>query len=393
VRVVGIKLDLSRPAAELTADLVDIESVSGAEGPLADAVEAALRALPGLHVLRLGNVVLARTENGHPERVVLAGHLDTVPVADNLPSRVADGRLYGCGTSDMKSGLALQLRTAHLVGTGALRPAFDLSWIFYDCEEIEASRNGLNRIAAERPELLAADLAILLEPTAGQVEGGCQGTLRAAITVAGERAHSARSWLGSNAIHHAAPVLALLGEYRAREVTVDGLGYREGLNAVFISGGVAGNVVPDRCTVTVNYRFAPDRSEAEAEAHLREVFAGYPLEILDSAPGARPGLDRPLVGRAVASFGGSVQAKLGWTDVARFAALGIPALNYSPGEPNLAHRADESVDLALIGACERALIDFLAGHPAGDGDGPRTPASGGAAATGVELADSGGDEL
>ena len=352
-------LDLSRPAGELTAALVDIESVSGDEGRITDAVEAALRACPGLTVQRLGNVVVARTDRGLAERVVLAGHLDTVPLADNLPSRVVDGRLFGCGTSDMKSGVALQLRAAYLVGTGELAPTVDLTWFFYDCEEIEASRNGLNRIAAEHPELLQADLAILLEPTLGLVEGGCQGTMRVQISLAGKRAHSARSWLGVNAIHRAAPVLARLESYVAREVVVEGLTYREGLNAVAITGGVAGNVVPDECVVTVNYRFAPDLSEAEAEAHLRSVFDGYPIVVTDSAPAARPGLDRPLAQRAVAALGGRVEAKLGWTDVARFSALGIPALNFSPGEPNLAHQQAESVDLALIEQAETALLAFL----------------------------------
>lgn len=354
-----VQLDLSRPAIELTAALVDIVSVSGDEDRIATAVEQALRGYPALSVRRLGNVVIAHTELGRTQRVVLAGHLDTVPVAGNLPSRIADGRLHGCGSSDMKSGVALQLRAAHLVASAQLRPAVDLTWLFYDCEEIEAARNGLNRIAREHPELLRADLAILLEPTNGVIEGGCQGTMRARIDLAGRRAHSARSWLGVNAIHLAAPVLQLLADYRPREVVVEGLTYREGLNAVAIEGGVAGNVIPDECAVTVNYRFAPDRTEDQAQAHLREVFAGFEVRIVDSAPAARPGLDRLLVQRAVAAFGGQVQAKLGWTDVARFSALGIPALNFSPGDPNLAHRVDESVGLAVIEEAERALLAFL----------------------------------
>jgi succinyl-diaminopimelate desuccinylase len=359
-------LDLSRSAAQLTADLVDIESVSGNEARIADAVEAAIRRHESLSVRRLGNVVIVRTDLGRPERVVLAGHLDTVPIADNLPSRVAGDRLHGCGTSDMKSGVALQLRVLELVGTGALDPAVDLTWLFYDCEEVAAARNGLNRLAAEHPDLLAADLAILLEPTNGSVEGGCQGTMRAQVSVAGRRAHSARSWLGSNAIHLAAPALQRLSDYRAREAEVEGLTYREGLNAVFIEGGVAGNVVPDHCLITVNYRFAPDRSEAEAEQHLRSVFEGFQVTVVDSAPAARPGLDRPLARRAVAALGGEVAAKLGWTDVARFSALGVPALNFGPGDPNLAHRADESVELAQLERCEQLLVGFLE-RPSGTG--------------------------
>lgn len=352
-------VDLSLSCTELTAALVDIESVSGNEAYLADQVESALRAYDRLQVQRIGNVVLARTELGRDHRVVLAGHLDTVPVADNVPSRISEGRMYGCGTSDMKSGVALQLRAAHLVGTGELEPAVDLTWVFYDCEEIEADRNGLNRLSQSQPSLLSGDLAILLEGTNGLVEGGCQGTMRAVVTVTGERAHSARSWLGANAIHLAAPVLSRLADYRARTVEVEGLTYREGLNAVLISGGVAGNVIPDLCTVTVNYRFAPDLTEEQAAAHVREVFAGYEVEVIDSAPAARPGLDRALVQHAVAALGGRVEAKLGWTDVARFSLLGIPALNFSPGDPNLAHRRDESVEIALIEQCETALLAFL----------------------------------
>ena len=361
-------LDLSVPAIELTAALVDIESVSGSEDRIADAVYRALAQYPLLRLERIGNVVVARTELGRAERVVLAGHLDTVPVAGNLPSRLEDRaegatRLHGCGTSDMKAGVALQLRVAHLVGSGQLEPAFDLTWCFYDCEEVEAARNGLNRLARQRPQLLAGDLAILLEPTDGTVEGGCQGTMRAVITLTGQRAHSARSWLGVNAIHLAAPVLQRLVEYQAREVEVEGLRYREGLNAVFVDGGVAGNVIPDECTVAVNFRFAPDRSEDAAEAHLREVFAGYQLAITDSAPAARPGLDQPLARRAVAALGGEVRAKLGWTDVARFSALGVPALNFSPGDPNLAHRPDESVEVAAVARAERALLAFVSAPP------------------------------
>jgi len=357
-------LDLTLPVGELTAALVDIESVSGDEARLADAVEAALRRYDRLSVRRLGNVVCARTELGRAERIVLAGHLDTVPIADNLPSRVIDGRLYGCGTTDMKSGVAVQLRAAHEIGSGALDPSVDATWLFYDCEEVEAARNGLKRVAEQQPELLAADLAILLEPTNGLVEGGCQGTLRAVVTTTGRRAHSARSWLGDNAIHAAAPILQRLADYRAREVAVDGLTYREGLSAVFIDGGVAGNVVPDSCRVTVNYRFAPDKSADEAIAHVRSVFDGFAVEIVDCAPAARPGLDQPLAARVVASFGGRPEAKLGWTDVARFSELGIPALNLGPGEPNIAHTVDESVDLATIARVERSLLAFLAFHPA-----------------------------
>jgi succinyl-diaminopimelate desuccinylase len=354
---------LTMPARELTAALVDTPSVSGTEAALAGAVEAALAGVGGLEVVRDGAAVLARTAFGRPERVLLAGHLDTVPIADNVPSHVDGEVLYGCGTSDMKSGVAVMLRMAALVED----PAYDLTWICYDNEEVEAERNGLGRIARGRPDWLAADLAILLEPTLGRIEAGCQGTLRAAVTVPGRRAHSARSWLGVNAIHAAAPVLATLAGYQPRTVDIDGCAYREGLNAVGITGGVAGNVLPDECTVTVNFRFAPDRSLAQAFAHVAEVFAGYHVRMTDGAPGALPGLGAPAARAFVAAVGGAPTAKYGWTDVSRFAALGIPALNYGPGDPNLAHTREEHVTLADIDACEAALAAYLRGSPGAAG--------------------------
>ncbi len=355
-RTAASAIDLNLPVEELTAVLVDTSSVSGREGPLADLIEEALDQLPHLEVRRTGDAVVARTAGTGP-RVILAGHIDTVPVAGNLPSRVEGGRLYGCGTSDMKSGVAVQLALAARLGTAA----YDLTFIFYDNEEVEADRNGLARIAREHPDWLAGDLAILLEPTSGRVEAGCQGTMRAVVRVPGRRAHSARSWLGTNAIHGAAPVLARLASYPAREVTIDGCSYREGLNAVAIGGGVAGNIVPDECTVTVNFRFAPDRSEDAAIDHVREVFDGFDVAPADSAPGAPPALSAPIAQAFVAAVGMPPVAKYGWTDVARFAAMGMPALNYGPGDPNLAHTREEHVELARIGAVERALGRFLTG--------------------------------
>jgi succinyl-diaminopimelate desuccinylase len=348
-------LDLSLAAPDLTARLVDIESVSGSEGPLADVIEAALRGLPHLAVDRDGHAVVARTGLGRAQRVVLAGHIDTVPVAGNLPSRRDRGLLYGCGSCDMKAGVAVQLRLAALVTS----PGRDVTYVFYDGEEVEAERNGLLRLSRGRPELLAGDFAVLMEPTGGVVEGGCQGTMRAEIRATGERAHSARSWLGTNAIHEAGRILDVLRAYQPREPDVDGLTYHEGLNAVGISGGVAGNVIPDECVVTVNFRFAPDRSAAEAEAHVREVFAGWDVAVTDQAGGARPGLADPAAASFVTAIGGTPRAKLGWTDVARFDALGVPAVNYGPGDPQLAHRADEHVPLAAITECEARMRAWL----------------------------------
>jgi succinyl-diaminopimelate desuccinylase len=287
--------------------------------------------------------------------VALAGHLDTVPIADNVPSRRDGHVMYGCGTSDMKSGLAVLL---HLAAT-VTDPVCDLTLVCYDNEEVEAAKNGLGRIARTRPEWLAADLAVLLEPTDGQVEGGCQGTMRASVVTRGRRAHSARGWLGENAIHAARAVLERLDGYEARSVDIDGCVYREGLNAVRISGGVAGNVIPDECTIEVNFRFAPDRDEAAAAAHLKAVFDGFELTVTDSAPGALPGLGAPAAAEFVETLGVPVLAKYGWTDVARFAELGIPAVNFGPGDPNLAHTREEHVDVRKITAGAEQLRRYL----------------------------------
>jgi len=358
-------LDLASDVLALTRALVDIPSVSGTEQALADAVERALRALGGLEVARVGDAVLARTTLDLPTRVVLAGHLDTVPIADNVPSRLDEaGILYGCGTSDMKSGDAVMLRLAGLLGVPGAAPACDLTFVFYDNEEVESAKNGLGRVARELRSWLYGDLAILMEPTDGEVEAGCQGTLRAVLEFTGRRAHSARSWLGVNAIHGAAGVLATLAAYEPRQVEIDGCLYREGLNAVRVEGGVAGNVVPDLCTVTVNFRYAPDRDEDAAEAHVREVFAdaltaGATLTVVDNAGGALPGLTEPAAAAFVAAVGRTPRAKLGWTDVARFAAFGIPAVNFGPGDPQLAHTREEHIAVDRLQPAEDALLAYL----------------------------------
>jgi succinyl-diaminopimelate desuccinylase len=351
-------IDPNTSGEALTAALVDIPSPSGGENRIADEVESILRAASHLHVERDGDALMARTELGREQRVVVAGHLDTVPVADNLPSRRDGDKLYGCGTSDMKAGLAVMLRLA----TSVAEPRHDVTWLFYDNEETDAAHNGLGRVLNNAPHWLRADLAVLMEPTSNRVEAGCQGTLRVLVVVTGRRAHSARSWLGDNAIHGAAEVLARLAAYEPRRVVIDGCEYREGLNAVRIEGGVSGNVVPDRCTIAVNHRFAPDRTEEQALAHVQEVLAPFECVLTDSAPAAPPRLNEPAAKDFLSAVDGDAQAKLGWTDVARFASLGIPALNFGPGDPNLAHTREEYVEVPLIGECERMLRGYLVGE-------------------------------
>lgn len=360
-------LDLSAPVAELARALIDVESVSGDEASLADAIEQSLRPFPHLQLVRDGDAVVARTRLGRASRVVIAGHIDTVPVNGNVPARLEPAvesdttdpgpTLIGRGAVDMKAGCAAMLTLAASI----TEPIVDVTWIFYDHEEVASHLNGLGRLARTHPELLEADFAILGEPSDGEVEGGCNGTLRADIRTRGLRAHSARSWMGENAIHALAPVLDILASYQPESIEVDGLVYREGLNAVAVSGGVAGNVIPDEAVVSVNYRFAPSRDAQAATTVVRDLFADFEVEITDLAEGARPGLDAPLVQAFVSSIGAEAKPKYGWTDVARFSALGIPAVNFGPGDPMFAHADDERIPVAEIDRYERRLRAWLSG--------------------------------
>ena len=354
-------LDLSATSIDLTRTICDIPSVSGDEKTLADVIEDAIRPLPHLDLFRDGDTIVARTSLGRAQRVVIAGHIDTVPINDNVPTReiAVDGQpfIWGRGTVDMKAGVAVQLKLA----AELTDPRIDITWMWYDHEEVDADLNGLTRLSRKRPDLFTGDFAILGEPSNGAVEGGCNGNMRVIVRTHGVRSHSARAWIGENAIHKAAPVLSRLAEYRPRDVPVDGLVYREGLNAVRVGGGVAGNVIPDLCEIEVNYRFAPSRSEEDAERHVRDVFAGFEVEVVDVAAGARPGLDAPLAQEFVAAVGGEARPKYGWTDVARFSALGVPAVNFGPGDPLKAHADDERVPTDQILSCERALRAWLTG--------------------------------
>jgi succinyl-diaminopimelate desuccinylase len=355
----GQPLNLEGDVVELTRAICDIESVSGNEKELADAIESALAKYSHLEVIRDGDAIVARTHFGHANRVVIAGHIDTVPVAENLPTKLLpmerEQVLWGRGTVDMKAGVAVQLKLAATM----TEINTDVTWIFYDHEEVEASLNGLGRLARNRPELLDASFAILCEPTSAQIEGGCNGTIRVVVRARGVKAHSARAWMGKNAIHGTAEILNRLNAYEPQSVEVDGLVYRESLNAVMISGGIATNVIPDSTDVTINYRFAPSKTGEEAAAHLCELFDGFEIGMTDLSEGARPGLDRPEAAAFVAAVGSIPQPKYGWTDVARFSALGIPAVNFGPGDPNKAHADDENVPVGQIYACEAALRTWL----------------------------------
>ena len=354
-----VNLDLKSDVVDLTRVICDIESVSGNEKEIADSIEEALKAYPHLEVIRDGDAIVAKTNLGRAKRVVIAGHIDTVPVANNLPTKLVSLErshvLFGRGTVDMKAGVAVQLKLA----AELTEPNVDVTWVFYDHEEVDSALNGLGRISRNRPELLEGSFAVLCEPSSARVEGGCNGTMRVAIKLAGVKAHSARPWMGENALHKAAAPLSILANYVPLEVEVDGLTYRESLNAVLLSAGIAANVIPDEAVITVNYRFAPSKNHLEAESYLRELFAGYELEVTDFADGARPGLDLPEAAAFVQATGTEPFPKYGWTDVARFSALGIPAVNFGPGDPNRAHADDEAVQIDQIYSCENALRNWL----------------------------------
>jgi succinyl-diaminopimelate desuccinylase len=358
--VASMKLNLLGDVAELTRALVDIESVSGNEAEIADAIEQALAPLPHLSLTRDGNAIVAKTNLGRAQQVVIAGHIDTVPVADNLPSKLMSFEreqvIWGRGTVDMKAGVAVMLKLAAEI----TEPAFDVVWVFYDQEEVDAANNGLGRLVRNHPELIKGNFAILCEPTAATIEGGCNGTMRIEIELSGIKAHSARPWMGSNAIHKIGGVLNVLNAYTPEELEVDGLIFRESLNAVMVSGGIATNVIPDKATVTLNYRFAPSRSVEDATEYLRTLFPESSFTVVDSAAGARPGMNSPEAQAFVAAVNATVNPKYGWTDVARFSEMGIPAVNYGPGDPNKAHADDENVPASHIYACEAGLRNFLA---------------------------------
>jgi succinyl-diaminopimelate desuccinylase len=348
----------------LAAELVDVPSVSHDEAALCDLVEQRLRAAPWLRVERVGDNVVARTELDRAHRLVLAGHLDTVPANGNERARIERDVLWGLGAADMKGGLAVLLDLATTVEA----PAVDATFVFYAGEEVAAEHNGLRRLFEERPDLVAGDAAILGEPTDGVIEAGCQGTMRLEIVLHGARAHTARPWMGRNAIHRLGRLLAVVEAMPERRPVLDGCEYREALQAVRVEGGVAGNVVPDRATVVLNHRFAPDRTPAEAEAAVRSLLAGViedddSVTVLELADGAPPGLRHPLLAPLVEGLGLPVRAKLGWTDVARFAAAGIPACNLGPGDPVLAHTKDEHVDRASLESTRAALASLLATAP------------------------------
>ena len=346
----------------LTAELVDIPSISHDEGRVSEYVSKGLEGTRHLEIRRIGHNVVARSLLGRPRRLVIAGHLDTVPSNGNDRAVLKEDRCTGLGAADMKGGLAVMLELARTV----VEPAIDVTYVFYACEEVEQRYSGLLEIEAAEPELLAADVAVLGEPTSGAVEAGCQGVLRVAVHLGGERAHAARSWMGVNAIHRLGRLLESVDSFVERRPVISGCEYRESLQAVRVDGGVANNVVPDEARLVLSHRFAPDRTKEQAFVVLRELLApaidesfGDRIELEDFALAAAPNLDHPMLAALVAASARPPRAKLGWSDVSFFSARGIPAANFGPGDPLLAHSAGEWVssnDLEAVGTGLERLL-------------------------------------
>ncbi|MHB1447100.1 MAG: succinyl-diaminopimelate desuccinylase [Acidimicrobiales bacterium] len=346
-----------------TAGLVAIASPSHHEADLAAHLAERLGAVDHLAVERVGDNVIARTDAGRLRRVILAGHLDTVPAQENETPHIDGDICRGLGAADMKGGLAVLALLAEQLSDAAV----DLTFLFYSCEEVDMRHSGLLQLRELRPELLVGEVAILGEPTNCLIEAGCQGNLRVKLTMGGTRAHTARPWMGTNAIHRLGAVLQLVDTYEGRRPVIDGCQYREALQAVGVEGGVANNVVPDVAIVTLNHRYAPDRDAATARAAVEELLAplldpsvGDRIELLAASEAAAPGLTDPLLERLVGLTGPPV-AKLGWTDVSFFSSLGLAATNFGPGDPTLAHTRDEWVSRADLENAYLTLTSLLTG--------------------------------
>jgi succinyl-diaminopimelate desuccinylase len=348
---------LADSLAARTLALVDIRSESHAEQQATAHVLATLRA-GGVPVRDAGDscVLAGTTERGERPLVLLAGHLDTVPAQGNWPGRRAHGRVEGLGASDMKGGVAVMLKLAL-----AQPPAsVDVGYVFFGREEVPAAEGALQPLLEREPGLREADLAIVLEPTANAVHAGCLGNINARWTFSGRSGHSARPWLADNAIERAARGVLALSSIEPEDVLLDGLRYRQVVSVTTIEAGVARNVIPGNARADVNFRYSPALDPDAAERLLRGWCEPHgELELLSSSRGVRPPLANPLVAGLAEATGAAVQPKQAWTPVADFAQFGIDAVNLGPGDPALAHRVDEHVEIDALVRCHETLEAFL----------------------------------
>jgi succinyl-diaminopimelate desuccinylase len=353
--------------AARTESLVAIPSESRHEEAILTEIR---RDLPSLFEIAddRDSVVLALPERRpRAPLVLLAGHVDTVPIARSAPGRREGETVHGRGASDMKSGLAVMGELADALGSGDLQSDLDVGLLFFGREELPFAESPLDPVFDRRPEIAEAALAIVLEPTANRLELGCLGNLNATVVFDGEAAHAARPWLGRNAIHAAIAALAPVSDLPVRDVQVDGMIYREVASVTTIQGGVATNVVPDRATAHVNFRYAPTHTPAEAERRLRELL-GHPratVEIVGNAPPGPVPTGNPLVERLRAAGDLAVGPKQAWTPVAEFGQIGVDAVNFGPGDPQYAHRDDEQVEVAALVRSYEILRAFLEGARGG----------------------------
>jgi succinyl-diaminopimelate desuccinylase len=355
---------MTDPAARLAADamaLVEIASESRDEAAILDAIRPRLAGAPGLRLVDDRDAVLAALPIRRPDvpLVLLAGHVDTVPVAGGRTPALDAGVVHGRGAADMKGGVAVMLALAE---EGAVGRSVDVGYVCFGREEVPITESALLPAFERVQELREAALAIVLEPTANTLEVGCNGNLHAIARVHGRAAHSARPWLGDNAIHAAIEALSPVADLPVRDVDVDGLVFREVVSVTTIAGGVAGNVVPDFVEAHVNMRYAPTHTPDAAEARLRELL-GHPrvdVEILGNAPPGRVCLDNPLVTHLRASSDLEVRPKQAWTPVAEFGMVGVDAVNLGPGDPRYAHTDDEQVTATALARTHEIVSAFLA---------------------------------
>jgi succinyl-diaminopimelate desuccinylase len=354
---------LAGELAATTLGLVAIASESRHEEAIVETLRAELGRAPDLRIVDDSDSVLVALPSRRREAplVVLAGHVDTVPAAGaSAPDLGEDGTVLGRGAADMKGGLAVMLR---LAADGATGPDLDLGFVCFGREEVPISESALLPAFERCPALREASLAIVLEPTANELEVGCNGNLNAIVRVTGRAAHSARPWLGTNAIHAAIEALAPIADLPIRDVEIDGLVFREVISVTEIHAGVAGNVVPDRLEARINMRYAPSQTPRAAEARLRELIdhRRSTIDVVGNAPPGPVCLDNPLVTRLRSAGDLAVRPKQAWTPVAEFAMAGVDAVNLGPGDPRYAHADDEQVSGAALARTHAIVSAFLAG--------------------------------
>jgi len=354
---------LAERLAARTLELVDIPSESRSEAEIAAHVTSLVPAAYTAEYAADDAFVFARPRRGGRDLVVLAGHWDTVPAQENLPGRMVDGAVVGLGASDMKGGLAVLLELVRDLDAQGIEPEVDLALLLFGKEELPAEFSPLPRLFDHSRLVHDAALAILLEPTDGTIQAGCLGNLNARVVFHGVSGHSARPWTAENAIMKALDGLRPFASVPPRPVEVGGLTFTEVVSVTQFHGGIADNVIPDRATAHVNFRYAPDRSSASAEAHLRSLLPyGATYEPAGDSPAGRVAVDSPLVQRLRATRDLPLEPKQAWTNVADFTARGIDAVNFGPGATRYAHRRDERVEIAALEHAYGALWDFVLGR-------------------------------